>query len=134
MDEVFDLKQKNMWFRSRFVSILKRFLRAFMGDSVNRYGLLSIYFSVRLIFLLIDELQCLFNIGHQQKRLQKKFYGLSTETIPLTRNTRNSFLERIFGHLVFKLIKHLNAMQVFVILLKCYVKLNYSVLSQVNIL
>ncbi|CAF1121477.1 unnamed protein product [Rotaria sp. Silwood1] len=36
MDEVFDLKQKNMWFRSRFVSILKRFLRAFMGDSVNR--------------------------------------------------------------------------------------------------
>jgi len=25
-----------MWFRSRFVSILKRFLRAFMGDSVNR--------------------------------------------------------------------------------------------------
>jgi hypothetical protein len=37
MDEVFDLKQKNMWFRSRFVSILKRFLRAFMGDSVNRY-------------------------------------------------------------------------------------------------
>ncbi len=38
MDEVFDLKQKNMWFRSRFVSILKRFLRAFMGDSVNRYN------------------------------------------------------------------------------------------------
>lgn len=37
MDEVFDLKQKNMWFRSRFVSILKRFLRAFMGDSLNRY-------------------------------------------------------------------------------------------------
>ncbi|CAF1211873.1 unnamed protein product [Adineta ricciae] len=36
MDEVFDLKQKNLWFRSRFVSILKRFLRAFMGDSVNR--------------------------------------------------------------------------------------------------
>ncbi|CAF1006302.1 unnamed protein product [Adineta ricciae] len=36
MDEVFDLKQKNMWFRSRFVAILKRFLRAFMGDSVNR--------------------------------------------------------------------------------------------------
>ncbi|CAF0828646.1 unnamed protein product, partial [Didymodactylos carnosus] len=36
MDEVFDLKQKNMWFRSRFVSILKRVLRTFMGDSVNR--------------------------------------------------------------------------------------------------
>jgi hypothetical protein len=37
MDEVFDLKQKNMWFRSRLVWILKQFLRAFMGDSVNRY-------------------------------------------------------------------------------------------------
>jgi hypothetical protein len=37
MDEVFDLKQKNMWFRSRFVSILKGVLRTFMGDSVNRY-------------------------------------------------------------------------------------------------
>jgi len=36
MDEVFDLKQKNLWFRSRFVAILKGVLRAFMGDSVNR--------------------------------------------------------------------------------------------------
>ena len=45
MDEVFDLKQKNMWFRSRFVSILKRFLRTFMGGSVNRYVLSSDLFS-----------------------------------------------------------------------------------------
>ncbi|CAF1257611.1 unnamed protein product, partial [Didymodactylos carnosus] len=36
MDEIFDLKQKNMWFRSRFVSILKRVLRTFMGGSFNR--------------------------------------------------------------------------------------------------
>ena len=78
MDEVFDLKQKNMWFRSRFVSILKRFLRAFMGDSVNRYCSSSTFFPGYITFLL-DELQRLFNIGHRQKKWQKKFYDLSTQ-------------------------------------------------------
>ena len=75
MDEVFDLEQKNMWFRSRFVSILKRFLRTFMGDSVNRYAQYSfsfLLFRSFCMFSVLDAPQCLFNIGHQLQKLQKK--------------------------------------------------------------
>ncbi len=76
MDEVFDLKQKNMWFRSRFVSILKGVLRTFMGDSVNRYDFS--FEKKNFSHLNLDVLQCLFNIGHQQIKLRKKSYDSST--------------------------------------------------------
>lgn len=73
MDEVFDLKQKNMWFRSRFVSILKRFLHAFMGDSVNRFDHPSIQIRMNQLsdFTLVV-LPYSFNIGHQHRKLLKK--------------------------------------------------------------
>lgn len=63
MDEVFDLKKKNMWFRSQFVSILKGFLRAFMGDSLNRYEEKNteFYLIVHLIFIVKDAIILLRN-------------------------------------------------------------------------
>lgn len=73
MDEVFDLKKKNMWFRSRFVSILKGFLTTFMGNSVNRF-VFSFRFDSKLKFLFdSDEFRCSFNIGRRQRKSPKKF-------------------------------------------------------------
>ena len=39
MDEVFDLKHKNMWLRRRMVYILQKFIKATFGDTINRYVL-----------------------------------------------------------------------------------------------
>ncbi|KAK2144441.1 hypothetical protein LSH36_757g01003 [Paralvinella palmiformis] len=36
MDEVFDLRNRNQWFRSRIVAILRQIIKTMFGDSINR--------------------------------------------------------------------------------------------------
>ena len=36
MDEVFDLRNRNQWFRSRIVAILRQIVKTMFGDSINR--------------------------------------------------------------------------------------------------
>src|SRR5271168_3525442 len=36
MDEVFNLKQRNLWFRRRMVAFLQQIVRATFGGSINR--------------------------------------------------------------------------------------------------
>lgn len=36
IDEVFDLKEKNQWFRQSLMTIVKSFVKNFKGDSMNR--------------------------------------------------------------------------------------------------
>lgn len=36
VDEVFGLRAKNQWFRRRLVSLLRQFLNAALGQSINR--------------------------------------------------------------------------------------------------
>lgn len=36
MDEVFDLRKKNQWFRRRIVAILRQIIKAAYGDKINK--------------------------------------------------------------------------------------------------
>lgn len=36
MDEVFDLRHKNMWLRRQIVRILKQLIKAILGDRMNK--------------------------------------------------------------------------------------------------
>lgn len=49
MDEVFDLKSKDQWFRKRIVILLRQIINATYGDAINRYVTFSdLVFNINL--------------------------------------------------------------------------------------
>lgn len=59
MDEVFDLKSKDQWFRKRIVILLRQIINATYGDAINRYKTFTILMPLPYFHILTKSTQFL---------------------------------------------------------------------------